>query len=94
MSLQGHCTIFRRLWHTGEVSDVWNKANTACVFHKGKEDTLRSKRIVILTLGFRKVVGEKSPGSYIQTHRGSQSEWEQPAWIYQGQPMPDCHQKD
>lgn len=94
MSLQGHSTIFRRLWHSEKVPDVRNKANTAPLFHKGKEKTLRSKRIVILTLGFRTEVGVKSPGSYSQTHRGLQSEWEQPAWIYQGQPMPDWHQKD
>lgn len=98
MSLQGHSAIFGRLWHSEEVPDVWNKANTAHLFYKGKEETLRNKRIVILTLcnttGFRKVVGANSPGSYIQTHRGPPSEQEEPTWIYQGQLMPDQHQKD
>lgn len=65
------------------------------VYFTGARRRLKNKRIGILTLcnttGFRKVVGAKSSGSYIQTPRGAQSEWEEPTWIYQGQLMPDQH---
>lgn len=86
-------TIFKRLWHSEELPDVWNKANTTCLFHKGKKEDLRNNRVVILTSVSRKAVGAKSPGSYVQTHGGPEGEWEQPAWIYQGQLMPDQPQK-
>lgn len=67
-------TILKRLWHSEEVPDVWNKANTTCLFRKSKKEHLRKNRMIILTLVSRKAVGTNSLGSYIQTHRGLEGE--------------------
>lgn len=55
-------TIFKRFWHSEEVPDVWNKASTTFLLHKGKKEHLRNNRVVILTSVSRKAVTAKSPG--------------------------------
>lgn len=41
--------IFKRLWQSKAVPDVWSKANITLLFHKGKEADLRNNRVGILT---------------------------------------------
>ena len=80
--------IFETSWQSGEVPGDWKKGNSVPIFKKGgKEDTGNSPPISLTSAW--EDHGTDPPRSYAKAHGGQGGDLRQPAWLHQGQVLPD-----
>jgi len=80
--------IFERSWQSVKTPGDWSNRNVL-IFKKGTKEDPGNYRPVSLTSVPWEDHGADPPSSYAKTHGGQGGYLRQPAWLHQGQVLPD-----
>lgn len=77
--------ILERSWQSGERK----KGKCHGHFQEGQGGASRELLAYQPNLSPQEDYGARLSGSHVQAHEGQEGDWEQPAWMYHGQIVPD-----
>lgn len=81
MLLPRHSIIFEMSRQSGEIPSDWKKGNNTHIFKKGREEVLRSFRLVSLTCACEGH-GADPPKSYAEAHKRQGGDLRQTALFF------------
>jgi len=78
--------IFQKSWQSGEVPGNWKKGNIVPIFKKGTKEKPSPCQPLLCAW---EEGGTDPPRSYAKAHGGQGGDMRLPAWLHQGQVLPD-----